>query len=80
MGIFDRWKWIKEIDVMDFFRRVGEDAKKIPKIAGDIISGTTRPVLSGIRSALTPTLIWLLVFIVIALIIFKNYKKILGTA
>lgn len=77
MGLFPRW--LKELDWKDFFHSVGEDAKKIPKIAGGIISGTTKPILSSVRSALTPTLIWLLVFIIIALIIFKNYKKILGS-
>lgn len=76
MGIFP--DWLKELDWRDFFRSVGEDVKKIPKITGDIISGTTRPILSGVRSALTPTLIWLIVFIIIGLIIFKNYKKILN--
>lgn len=80
MGIFDRWKWIKEISVKDFFHNVLEDAKKIPKITGDIISGTTKPILSGVRSALTPSIIWALVIIIIGLIIFKNYKKILGSA
>jgi len=78
MGIFPNW--LKELDWRDFFRSVGEDAKKIPQITADIISGTTKPILSGVRSALTPTLIWLLIFIVIALILFKNYKKILGMA
>lgn len=76
MGIFP--KWLKELDWRDFFRSVGEDVKKIPKIAGDIISGTTKPILSGVRSAFTPTLIWLLIFIIIGLIIFKNYKRILN--
>lgn len=76
MGIFP--KWMKELDWRDFFRSVKEDALKIPKIAGDIISGATRPILSGVRSALTPTLIWLLVFVIIGLIVFKNYKKILN--
>ncbi|MBA7497087.1 hypothetical protein ES702_07696 [subsurface metagenome] len=76
MGFFP--DWLKHLDWRDFFRSVKEDAQKIPKIVGDIVSGTTKPILSGVRSAFTPTLIWLLVFIIIGLIIFKNYKKILN--
>lgn len=70
-------KWLKELDWRDFFRTVGEDAKKIPKIVGDVVSGTTKPILSGVTRAFTPTIIWALVIIIIGLIIFKNYKKIL---
>ena len=68
-------KWVKEIDVRDFFRKVGEDAKKIPSIIGDTISGVSKPILSGARSALTPTIIWLVVIIVIGLVLFTYFKK-----
>lgn len=44
---------------------------------GSGIKDTVEPVLSGVRKALSPTVIWLVVIAVVALILFKNYKKIL---
>lgn len=76
MGIFP--KWVKEFSWADFFGGVKEDAVKIPGIIGDTLKGVVKPVLSGARSALTPTIIWAVVIIIIGLILFKNYKKVLG--
>lgn len=76
MGVFP--KWFSEFQISDFWEGFKKDAQKIPSTIGDVISSVTKPILSGVRSALTPTMIWLLVIAVIGLILFKNYKKILG--
>ena len=73
MGIIP--KWVSELSWGDFWGGVKEDAAKIPKAVGDTISGVAKPVLSGARSALTPTVIWLVVIAVIALILFTYFKK-----
>lgn len=77
-------KWFAEFKWSDFWSGFKKDVAKVPtvigKVAGEIIEGTIKPTLSGVRSAFTPTMIWLIVFIVIGLILFKNYKKILGMA
>lgn len=75
MGLFP--KWVRELSWTDFWGGVKEDAAKIPTVVGGVIKGVTKPILSGARSALTPTIIWLLVIVIIGLILFKNYKKIL---
>jgi len=76
MGIFP--KWVSELSFRDFWGGVKEDAVKIPTVIGDTITGVVKPILSGARKALTPTIIWAVVIIIIGLILFKNYKKVLG--
>ena len=71
-------KWVSELSFKDFFGGVKEDVARIPKIVGDTISGISKPILAGARSALTPTIIWAVVIIIVGLILFKNYKKVLG--
>ena len=73
MGIFP--KWVSELSWADFWGGVKEDAKKIPKVVGDTISGVAKPILSGARSALSPTIIWLVVIVIIGLILFTYFKK-----
>ena len=73
MGIFPNW--VKELSFSDFWGGVKEDAAKIPGVVGKVIKGVAKPVLSGARSALTPTIIWLVAIAVIALILFTYFKK-----
>ena len=81
-GIGSTPKWFSEFSWKDFFGGLKEDVVKVPKIVGtvigDTISGISKPILTGARSALTPTIIWAVVIIIIGLILFKNYKKVLG--
>ena len=67
--------WMADFSVGGFVEDVKEDTVKIPKIVGDTVKGVVAPILSGARKALTPTLIWLVVFTVIALILFFSFKK-----
>ena len=55
-----------------------EDIAKIPETVGTTVKAVVTPVLAGARSALTPTIIWAVVIIIVGLILFKNYKKVLG--
>ena len=71
-------KWVSEFSFKDFFGGVKEDIVKIPEVAGKTIKDVISPVLAGARSALTPTIIWAVVIIIVGLILFKNYKKVLG--
>lgn len=73
MGLIPDW-W-KEFSFRGFFQGVKEDAAKIPGTVGNVIKGVAKPILSGARSALTPTIIWLVAIAVIALILFTYFKK-----
>lgn len=75
LGIGETPKWFKEFSWREFFFGVKEDVKKIPKVVGDTISGVAKPILSGARSALSPTIIWLVVIAIIGLILFTYFKK-----
>ncbi len=74
-GIGSAPNWFKEFKWSDFWGGVKEDVVKIPAVVGGVIKGVTKPVLSGARSALTPTIIWIVVIVVIALILFTYFKK-----
>ncbi len=76
MGIFPNW-W-KEFSFKDLWGGVKADIIKIPTIAGNTLKDIVSPVLAGARSALTPTILWAVVIIIIGLILFKNYKKVVG--
>ena len=75
LGIGEPPNWFSEFSWKEFFFGVKEDVKKIPKIVGDTISGVAKPILSGVRSTLSPTIIWLVVITIIALILFTYFKK-----
>ena len=64
-------KWVKEIDVGDFFTSVKTDLVKGAQTVGSGLKG----LLKGIRNILTPTIIWLIIIAVIALILWKQFKK-----
>ncbi|MBA7497075.1 hypothetical protein ES702_07684 [subsurface metagenome] len=67
--------WFKEFKWSDLWGGVKEDAAKIPKAVGDTISAITKPILSGVRSALTPTVIWLVIIGIVALLLYTYFKK-----
>ena len=71
MGIFP--KWVKELKWSDFWGGVKEDISSGTKAIG----GTVKSALGGVRGILTPTIIWIFVVLIIALIILVNYKKVL---
>lgn len=75
ISLLPEWKWLKELSFSDFWGGVKKDAKKIPKVVGDTISNVAKPILSGARSALSPTIIWLVVIAIIGLILFTYFKK-----
>ncbi len=68
-------KWTKEISLADFFRRVKEDFVKGTKSVGEGLKG----LLKGVRDILTPTVIWIIVIAIVALIIWTKFMKTLKT-
>ncbi|MBA7659359.1 hypothetical protein ES703_67336 [subsurface metagenome] len=73
MGIFP--KWVSELSWQDFWGGVKEDVAKIPKTVGSTVKDVVQPILAGVRKGLTPTVIWIIVIAVIALILFTYFKK-----
>lgn len=74
-----RPKWFDEFSWKGVFGGVKEDIVKIPtvigKAAGDIIEGSIKPAFAGVRKALTPTLIWAIVLIIIGLLLYTWFRK-----
>lgn len=68
-------RWMADFSVGGFVEDVKEDTVKIPGIVGSTVTGIVKPILSGARKALTPTLIWLVVFIVIGLVLYFFFRK-----
>jgi hypothetical protein len=68
-------KWTKEISLADFFRGVKEDFVKGTKSVGEGLKG----LLKGVRDILTPTVIWIIVIAIVALIIWTQFQKTLKT-
>lgn len=68
-------KWTKELSAKDFFIGVKEDLVKGTKTVGEGLKG----LLKGVRDILTPTVIWIIVIAVIALIIWTKFMKTLKT-
>ena len=73
LGISASPKWWKEFSWKEFFFGVKKDFVKGAKT---VQTGATA-VLKGATSALTPTVIWLIVLAIIGLILFVWFKKIL---
>lgn len=71
MGIFP--KWVKELKFSDFWGGVKQDIVKGAKT----VQSSAKAVLKGATSALTPTVIWLVVLAIIGLVLFVWFKKIL---
>ena len=71
MGIFP--SWAKELRWADFFGGVKADIIKGAKT----VQSSATAVLKGATSALTPTVIWLVVLAIIGLVLFAWFKKIL---
>lgn len=66
-------KWCYELKWSDFFGGVKEDIVKGAKT----IQSSAKAVLSGATSALTPTVIWLVVLAIIGLLLYTWFRKIL---
>lgn len=71
MGIFP--KWVYELKWSDFWGGVKQDIVKGAKT----VQTSATAVLKGATSALTPTVIWLVVLAIIGLVLFVWFKKIL---
>lgn len=57
------------------WKGVKEDVVKIPETVGKTVEGIVKPVLGGARKALTPTLIWVVILAVVALILYTYFRK-----
>lgn len=68
-------KWTKELSVTDFFKGVKADLVKGTKAAGEGLKG----LLKGVRDIFTPTVIWITVIAIVALIIWTKFTKTLKT-
>jgi len=64
-------KWTKEFNWSEFWGGVKEDLVKGTKTAGEGLKG----LLKGVRNILTPTVIWIIVIAIVALIIWIQFKK-----
>jgi len=71
MGIFP--DWVYELKFSDFWGGVKADIAK----GATTVGTSAKAVLKGATSALTPTVIWLVVLAVIGLILYAWFKKIL---
>lgn len=71
MGIFP--DWVYQLKFSDFWGGVKADVVKGVKT----VQTSAKAVLKGVTSALTPTVIWVVVIAVIGLILFAWFKKIL---
>ena len=65
--------WVQELRWADFFGGIKQDIIKGAKT----VQSSATAVLKGATSALTPTVIWLVVIAIIGLILFVWFKKIL---
>lgn len=71
MGIFPQW--VKELRWADFWGGVKADVVK----GAQTVQTSAKAILKGATSALTPTVIWLVVLAIIGLVLFVWFKKIL---
>jgi len=65
--------WFKEFKWSNFFGGIKKDVVKGAKT----VQSSATAVLGGVTSALTPTIIWLVVLLVIGLLLYTWFKKIL---
>lgn len=70
MGIFPAWT--SELRWSDFFGGVKEDIIKGAKT----IQSSTAAVLKGATSALTPTVIWIVVIVIVGLLLYGWFRKV----
>lgn len=75
MSLFvsDTPKWFKEFKWSDLWGGIKEDVVKGAKT----LQSSGKAVLGGITSALTPTVIWLIVLLIIGLLLYTWFRKIL---
>lgn len=67
------FNWVKELKWSDFFGGVKEDIVKAAKT----IQASGTAVLKGATSALTPTVIWLVVVAIIGLLLYGWFRKVI---
>ncbi len=65
------FNWVKELKWSDFFGGVKKDIVKAAKT----IQTSTTAVLGGVTSALTPTVIWIVVVVIIGLLLYTWVRK-----
>ena len=70
MGLFP--KWMGEFKWSDFFGGVKEDVVKGAKT----VQTSAKAVLGGVTSALTPTVIWLVVILIVGLLLYGWFRKV----
>lgn len=87
MGIFPKWlsefpkayfatfKQAAKENWPEFKKEVGLGAKAVGETASSIVEGVVKPILSGVRSALTPTVIWLVIIGIVSLLLYTYFKK-----
>ena len=71
MGVFPNY--FKELKWSDFWGGVKEDVVKGAKT----VQSSAKAVLGGITSALTPTVIWIAVVVVIGLLLYTWLRKLI---
>jgi len=70
MGIFP--DWVYQLKFSDFWGGVKQDIAKGAKT----VQSSAKAVLKGVTSALTPTVIWLVVILVIGLLLYGWFRKV----
>ena len=70
MGLFP--PWVYELKWSDFFGGIKKDIIKGAKT----VQSSAKAVLSGVTSALTPTVIWIVVVLVIGLLLYAWFRKV----
>ena len=69
MGLFP--DWVYELKWSDFFGGVKEDIIKGAKT----VQSSAKEVLKGATSALTPTVVWMIVVLIIGLLLYTWLRK-----
>lgn len=64
-------KWVYEFKWSDFFGGVKEDIVKGAKT----VQTSAKSVLAGATSALTPTVIWIVVILIVGLLLYTWLRK-----
>jgi len=64
-------KWVSEFKFSDMWTGVKADVVNATHHIGEGVKST----LKGVRGILTPTLIWLAVIAIVALVLYKKFKE-----
>lgn len=71
MSLFPNW--VYELKWSDFWGGVKKDVAQGAKT----LQGSAKAVLAGVTSALTPTVIWLVVVIIVGLLLYTWLRKVI---